>query len=82
MMRRVCPADFVVAISTLWCAPTPTRAADALERTYAALQPSLVLIGTYKGKKPIALGSGFVVGNRDGHALILTNRHVVAGGDR
>jgi len=60
---------------------TSASAQDDLEASYAKIRPSLVLVETFKGKKLIKTGSGFVVGHRNRNALLLTNRHVIEGGD-
>ncbi len=79
-LRWACFSALVAMLATLGAA-VDVSAEDSLEAAYSAIQPSLVLIGSFKGRTLLDTGSGFVVGNRNGHALIITNRHVVASGD-
>jgi hypothetical protein len=62
------------------CVP-PASAQNQLETAYTAIKPSLVFVMNYHAGKFSAAGSGFVVGHRDGHMLVVTNRHVIEGGD-
>ena len=51
--------------------------ADAVEKVYNAV----VVVSNYKGENPYASGSGFVYKSDDKNFYIITNHHVVSGGD-
>lgn len=51
--------------------------ADAVEKVYNAV----VVVSNYKGDTPYASGSGFVYKSDDKNFYIITNHHVVSGGD-
>ena len=51
--------------------------ADAVEKVYDAV----VVVSNYKGEDPYASGSGFVYKSDDKNFYIVTNHHVVSGGD-
>lgn len=74
---RAIAVAFAISLNLI----APVRADDALQTAYARIQSSLVLIGAFKGKAIVATGSGFVVGLRNRHALIVRNRHVIASAD-
>lgn len=50
---------------------------DAVEKIY----DSVVVVQTYKNKQQVSSGTGFVYKNENNKAYILTNNHVVDGGD-
>lgn len=56
---------------------TDTGIADAVEKVY----DSVIIVSTYKGDKLISSGSGFLYKNIDNKTYIITNHHVVDGGD-
>jgi len=57
---------------------TDTGIADAVEKVYDAV----VVIKTYKGGQLYSTGTGFVFEKDEKNAYILTNAHVVNGGDK
>jgi len=57
---------------------TDTGIADAVEKIYDAV----VVIKTYKGGQLYSTGTGFVFEKDEKNAYILTNAHVVNGGDK
>lgn len=50
--------------------------------TYQTIKKSVGLVLVYKDSKIIASGTAFCVGSDDKHSLFLTNRHVIAEGNR
>lgn len=56
---------------------TDSGIADAVEKVY----DSVVVVTTYKGETPFSAGTGFVYKKQGNDAYILTNNHVISGGD-
>jgi hypothetical protein len=81
LRRRWLKCALAVLLFTLGVCVPPANAQDQLETAYVAVRPSLVFVENYHAGRLSATGTGFVVGHRDGHMLIVTNRHVVEGGD-
>ena len=57
---------------------TDTGIADAVEKVYH----SVVVVSTYAKEKNTASGTGFVYSKEDGKYYLLTNYHVIKGGDK
>lgn len=57
---------------------TDTGIADAVEKVYDAV----VVVSTYKKEKYTASGTGFVYKKEDNKYYLLTNYHVIKGGDK
>lgn len=52
--------------------------ADAVEKVY----DSVIIVSTYKGDSQVSSGSGFIYKIENNKAYIITNHHVVEGGDK
>lgn len=71
----------LIYISVYFALPNQSSLADTTD-VYKKVQPSLGLVLVYKDSKLVATGSAFCVSSSSDRSLFLTNRHVVADGNR
>ncbi|HEY9085837.1 MAG TPA: serine protease [Candidatus Tyrphobacter sp.] len=67
----------LVLLSAMLAPHTATAQTSDGMSTYSVIAPSLAFVIAKDGKH-IATGTAFCIGNRDGDAYFLTNRHVIA----
>ena len=78
--------QYVAAVSFILCALIGNwsfaNSQTTTAETFGSIQPSLALVLVYRDAKLVGSGSAFCVNSNGYRSLFLTNRHVIAAGNR